>query len=91
MIQHYVNGELVLSCQKPQFGGGVVSGFDPKFKTRWASLSPEIYLSQSESHPTEFRKVELLNLEECMDPMALKNKNYYVHPDNHNAGILKRC
>lgn len=91
LIQHYVNGELVLSYQKPQFGGGVVSGFDPKFKPDGQLISGGSISLQSESHPTEFRKVELLNLEGCMDPMALNYKNYYVHPDNQQCRYSKRC
>jgi hypothetical protein len=43
----------------------------------------EGYISlQGESHPVEFRKVELLNLKGCMDPKALNYKSYYVAPDN---------
>jgi hypothetical protein len=34
---------------------------------------------QSESHPVEFRKIEILNLEGCMDPLATNYKSYYVH------------
>jgi hypothetical protein len=90
LIQHYVNGELVLSYQKPQFGGGVVSGFDPKFKPDGQLISGGSISLQSESHPTEFRKVELLNLEGCMDPMALNYKNYYVHPDNQQCRYSKK-
>jgi hypothetical protein len=37
----------------------------------WISL-------QSESHPVEFRKVELLNLVGCTDPKAFNYKSYYL-------------
>ena len=37
---------------------------------------------QAESHPVEFRKVELLNLEGCMDKNALNYKSYYIKADN---------
>jgi hypothetical protein len=33
---------------------------------------------QSESHPVEFRKVQVLNLEGCMDVKAMNYKSYYV-------------
>ena len=37
------------------------------------------YISlQSESHPVEFRKVEILNLAGCMDPTAKNYKSYFV-------------
>jgi hypothetical protein len=35
---------------------------------------------QSESHPIDFRKVELLNLAGCMDKAASNYKSYYVKP-----------
>jgi hypothetical protein len=39
----------------------------------------EGYISlQSESHPVEFRKVEVLQLEGCMDPKALNYKSYFI-------------
>lgn len=81
-IKHRVAGETVLSYEKPQIGGGVVSRYDPKVK-RDGMLLKEGYISlQSESHPIEFRKVELLNLEGCMDPKASNYKSYYVKSDN---------
>ena len=41
------------------------------------------YISlQSESHPIEFRKVELLNLAGCMDREASNYKSYYVKSDS---------
>ncbi len=81
-IKHFVNGELVLSYEKPQMGGGNVSGHDPKIKED-SKLLTEGYISlQSESHPVEFRKVELLNLCGCMDPKATNFKSYYVKADN---------
>jgi hypothetical protein len=33
---------------------------------------------QSESHPVDFRKVELLNLAGCMDEKAANYKSYFV-------------
>jgi hypothetical protein len=62
-IIHRVNGETVLEYEKPQIGGGQVTNFDPAVK-RDGELLREGYISlQSESHPVEFRKVELLPLE----------------------------
>lgn len=78
LVRHFVNGELVLEYNKPQIGGGNVSGNTVEVTQKGVLLS-EGYLSlQSESHPVEFRKVELLNLEGCMDPKALNYKSYYV-------------
>jgi hypothetical protein len=78
-IRHYANGQLVLKYEKAQIGGGAVDNFDPKAKPD-GKLLTEGYISlQSESHPIEFRKVELLNLAGCMDKKALNFKSYYVH------------
>jgi hypothetical protein len=36
---------------------------------------------QSESHPVEFRKVELLNLSGCMDKKSKNYRAYFTHND----------
>ncbi len=72
-IKHIVNGETVLSYEKPQIGGdGVVENYDPKVKQDGKLLKSGYIALQSESHPTEFRKVELLPLPDCVDPTATK-------------------
>ncbi len=82
LIRHFINNELVMTYEKPVIGGGVVSGFDPKIKPDGQPLSHGSISLQSESHPIEFRKVELLELEGCMDPKAKNHKNYYQKADN---------
>ena len=62
VITHRVNGETVLSYEKPQVGGGNVSGFDPAVKKDGELLTAGSISLQSESHPVEFRKVELHEL-----------------------------
>ena len=61
-IKHIVNGDTVLTYEKPQIGGGVVTDFDPKEKVDGTMLSEGHISLQSESHPIEFRKVELFDL-----------------------------
>ena len=81
-VKHFANGKLVMQYEKPQIGGGSVSNFDPAVKQD-GKLLTEGYISlQSESHPVEFRKVELLNLEGCMDAKAKNYKSYYVKANN---------
>ena len=81
-IKHIVNGETVLQYEKPQIGGGSVNVFDPAVKQD-GKLLTEGYISlQSESHPIEFRKVELLSLIGCMDKKAKNYKSYFVKEDN---------
>jgi len=79
-ITHYVEGVPVVSYTKPQYGGEPKS---PEFANRAGELLSEGYIAlQAESHPTEFRKVELLNLVGCLDPKAKNYKSYYVKAAN---------
>lgn len=82
LITHIVEGDTVLSYSKPQIGGGVVSGYYDWVKKDGTPLTEGYISLQSESHPVEFRKVELLNLEGCTDPKAKNYKSYYVKSDN---------
>ena len=81
-IELRVNGELVLSYEQPQLGGGNVTDATAEWKQAGKLLSEGSISLQSESHPVEFRKVELLNLKGCMDPKAKNFKSYYVKADN---------
>ncbi|MEQ8417139.1 MAG: DUF1080 domain-containing protein [Imperialibacter sp.] len=63
LIRHYVNGMNVLEYTRPQVGGGVVNRFDPAAKQDGMPLTEGWISLQSESHPIQFRKVELMNLE----------------------------
>lgn len=81
MISHVLDGEVVLEYNNPQIGGGSVNAFDPEIKIDGLPLTGGYISLQSESHPIEFRKVELLNLKGCMDPKATNFKTYYVNND----------
>lgn len=82
IIQHMVEGEVVLEYTKPQIGGGVVDGFDESVKKDGDALTGGYIALQSESHPVEFRKVEILDLCGCMDQKASNYKSYYAKADN---------
>ncbi len=82
LIQHIVEDEVVIEYQKPQYGGGVVSNYREGVKLDGKLIEGGYISLQSESHPIEFRKVELLNLAGCMDPEATNYKDYYVKADN---------
>lgn len=61
LIHHLIEGDTVMTYTRPQVGGGNVNVNYPlpsgtPIKSGYISL-------QSETHPTEFRKIELLNLE----------------------------
>jgi hypothetical protein len=62
VINHYVNKELVLTYTKPQIGGGSVTNYDPKVKIDGKALTGGYISLQSESHPVEFRTVQLFDL-----------------------------
>jgi hypothetical protein len=81
-IRHIVEGEVVLSYEMPQIGGGAVSKHNPWLMQDGKLLSEGHIALQAESHPTEFRKIELLNLAGCMDPKAKNYKSYFVKAEN---------
>jgi hypothetical protein len=71
-------------------GGGNVSGNDVEKVIEGKLLDHGSISLQSESHPVEFRKVELLNLKGCMDPKATNYKDYYVKADNSACTYKKK-
>jgi hypothetical protein len=81
-VRHMIDGKVVLEYTNLQIGGGNVSNFDPAVKKDGTPLGEGYIALQGESHPTEFRKVEILNLSGCMDPKASNFKTYYVHRDD---------
>lgn len=59
IIHHILEGDTVLTYMYPQVGGDLPEGFPLAEGT----LLKEGYISfQAESHPTEFRKIEILDL-----------------------------
>ncbi len=91
-----IEGDTVLHFEKPQVGGGFISkdheGKDwDQFKIindkdKWISkdgtILSEGYISlQAESHPIDFKNIELLNLCGCMDTKAKNYKSYFVKDD----------
>lgn len=81
LISHRLEGEIVLEYQNPQIGGGNVNSFDADLKVDGMLLSEGFISLQSESHPVEFRKVEILNLKGCMNQEAANYKTYFVEDD----------
>lgn len=91
-----VDGDTVLTFEKPQIGGAFISKdregkdwdqFGVTDKEIWLSKDGQIltegYIAlQSESHPIDFKNIELLNLVGCMDKKALNYKSYFVKADN---------
>ncbi len=62
VIRHLVNGEEVITYSKPQLGGDTHA--EALTLARGDKMLSEGYIClQSESHPVEFRKIELMELE----------------------------
>ena len=78
LIRHIVDGQTVLEYSKPQIGGGNVSPVDPTVKVDGTPLTGGYIAIQAETGPTDFRKIELLNLEGCTDPKASNYKSYFL-------------
>jgi 3-keto-disaccharide hydrolase len=80
-VTHVINGKTVIEYSEPQIGGGAVSGHNPAVKQDGKRLTEGFIALQGESHPVDFRRVELLNLKGCMKPAASNYKRYYVEFD----------
>ena len=80
LIRHRVNGEVVLEYSRPQMGGGNVAPVDPTVKVDGTPMEGGFISIQAETAPTDFRKIELLDLEGCMDPKASNYRAYVIKP-----------
>jgi hypothetical protein len=80
LIRHRVNGEVVLEYSRPQMGGGAVAPVDPAIKVDGTPMEGGFISIQAETAPTDFRKIELLDLEGCMDPQAINYRAYVIKP-----------
>ena len=93
IVKHIVETDTVLTYTKLEVGGGFVSNvYD--FKSAhidnvdyWQNLQNTPlttgYIAlQAESHPIDFKNIELLNLEGCTDRKAKNFKSYYLKSDN---------
>jgi hypothetical protein len=78
LIRHVVEGRTVLEYSNPQVGGGAVSNFDPSVKVDGTPLAGGYIALQAETAPTDFRKVELLNLEGCTDRRSQSYRSYFI-------------
>ncbi len=90
VIKHFANGMEVLSYQKPQIGGGNVGAQEVKWGVDGMLLKGGSISLQSESHPVEFKNIEILNLEGCMDPKATNYKSYYIKSKQEDCIYKKK-
>ncbi|WP_420148008.1 3-keto-disaccharide hydrolase [Spirosoma sp.] len=102
IVHHLIEGDTVLTYERPQVGGGFVSKdsdwnaghFSPEAAKFWTDRANtplgEGYIAlQAESHPIDFKEIEILDLKGCTDPKALNYKSYYVKSDNTQCRYKK--
>lgn len=77
---HRINGVDVIEYENVTTGGGAVSGHRPEMQPEGVPLAEGYISLQSESHPVQFRRVELLNLKGCMDPQSPNFRSWFVEP-----------
>ncbi|MFD2288723.1 DUF1080 domain-containing protein [Pedobacter petrophilus] len=62
IVKHIINGDTVLQYSKPQIGGGVANGFDPKIKVDGKALKSGFIALQSEGQPVDFKDIFIRKL-----------------------------
>lgn len=63
LVTHLINGDTVLQYTRPQIGGEVANGFDPKIKVDGKRLTEGYIALQSEGQGIEFRDIRIRKLE----------------------------
>ncbi len=81
VIKHIVNGDTVLTYNKPQMGGGAANYTNPGVLMEGKLLSEGYITLQAETAPIDFRKVEIVNLKGCMNPTDQHFRKYFVKSD----------
>lgn len=85
IIHHLIDQDTVLTYTKPVVGGDEVNNLKENIKIDGAALTEGYIAIQAESHPTDFKRIELLNLVGCMDPTAENYKTYYLKSDRNKC------
>lgn len=81
LIQHLVGGKVVMEYTLPTMGGATKEEWGSIFQDG-ASLKEGWISIQAETHPIDFKSIELLNLCGCTDKKAKNFKSYYIASDN---------
>lgn len=63
IIRHIINHDTVMVYTHPTINGGNVNHYDPKVKQDGKLLKSGYFSLQSESHPIDFRRVAIIDLE----------------------------
>ena len=81
LIKHIAAGDTVFTYRKPEMGGGSANNTKPGMLVPGKPLTQYWISLQAESSPTDFRRLEILNLEGCMDPKASSYRAYFIKHD----------
>jgi hypothetical protein len=86
IIHHLVDGKIVLTYYHPKVGETDTSSIKyflvtDEMRSRSGQPLKDGYVAlQAESHPIQFKTVELLNLKGCMNPKCKHYRSYFVEP-----------
>jgi hypothetical protein len=81
IIKHIANGDTVLVYRKPEMGGGQANNTNPGVLVPGQPIVGGSISLQAETAEIDFRKVEVLNLEGCMDPKSSSYRPYFIKHD----------
>jgi len=94
LLVHIVEGDTVLTYQHPRIDevyigkesdysweAAFVKDYEQFIKRKGELIQGGFIALQAESHPIDFKNIELLNLEGCMDKQAKNYKSYYIKSD----------
>lgn len=82
LIQHILGGKVVMEYRNPTIGGGGISGYEESAYREGTALGEGYIAIQAETHPIDFRSIEILDLCGCMDKEAKNYKSYYIKANN---------
>jgi hypothetical protein len=82
LIQHILGSEVVMEYSQPTIGGGSISGYLESIYQEGSALKEGYISIQAETHPIDFKSIQLLNLCGCMDKKAKNYKSYFLKADN---------
>ncbi len=82
LIQHILEDEVVMEYRKPTIGGGNIEAYKESAYREGAPVNEGFIAIQAETAPIDFKSIQVLNLEGCMDKKAKNYKSYYVKADN---------
>ncbi|MEO6528670.1 MAG: DUF1080 domain-containing protein [Gemmatimonadaceae bacterium] len=78
IMKHIANGDTVMTYRKPEMGGGSANNTKPGVFVAGKPITGGSISLQAETAEIDFRKVEVLNLEGCMDPKSSSYKPYFI-------------